>query len=452
VSWPLILTGDFAAAESYLNQVERSPDLPPDLQVGLLVARAFIARARGDYQRTIALSRRALAHLPPHTLDPRCIVAVNLGIAYWNVGRLSEAEEALIEAEATAHRVGNHHARLTARGFLALIQGARGRLHRAAEMCQETIGLGEHLPATALARTALAALHYEWDEMDAAAEQAERSIELSRRSGNPEVQTVGYRVLARIRQAQGKREAAVAALDEADRLAAEEDPGSIMRVRNAAARVCVALFEGDLATAERWIAQVTDDQAPFLLYPHLGLLRTHLDLARGRRSAAARALVDWHRRVEAAGWCYGVVEVCSLQALTAPDEATALPFLVEALELAAPEGYVRTFIDKGAAMAQLLRAAVARGVAADYAHRLLRAFAPAPPAGVDSTLIELLSPRELEVLQLLPTGRTNQEIANVLFLSVNTVKTHLKNVYAKLGVGDRRQAVRRARDLGLIPK
>ncbi len=77
----LILTGDFAAAESHLDQVERSPDLPPDLQVGLLVARAFIARAQGDYQRTIALSRRALAHVPPHALGPRSIVAVNLGIA-----------------------------------------------------------------------------------------------------------------------------------------------------------------------------------------------------------------------------------------------------------------------------------------------------------------------------------------------------------------------------------
>lgn len=116
-----------------------------------------------------------------------------------------------------------------------------------------------------------------------------------------------------------------------------------MRVRNAAARAQVALVEGDLATAERWMEQVTDE--------------------------------------------------------------------AEALELAAPEGYVRTFIDKGEAMAQLIRAAVARGVAADYAHRLLRAFAPAPPAGVDSALIEPLSPRELEVLQLLPTGRTNQEIA-----------------------------------------
>jgi LuxR family maltose regulon positive regulatory protein len=449
-SWPLVLTGEYAAAESYLDQVEGTPGMPPNILVGLIAARAFIARAQGDYHQTIGLSSQALAHLPPDAPELRCILAVNLGIAYWNVAELSKAAEAFTEAEEAASKVENHHARLTARAFLALIRGAQGNLRQAATLCRETIALGEDLPATALTRTALAALHYEWNELETAARYAERGIELSQRSGNPEIQTVGYRVLARIRQAQGKREAAQAALDAADRVAKAKDILPIVHIRNAAARLQIALMENDPATADRLAEHITNSDAPFLFYPHLGLLHTHLQLEQGRLTTAAQSLSDWHERILAAGWHYGVIEVRALQALAASTQTEALTFLAEALALAETEGYVRTFVDKGAAMADLLRKAAARGIASGYASRLLNTFPHPAIARGDSRLFDLLSEREIEVLQSLASGQTNQEIADSLCISVNTTKTHLKNIYAKLEVGNRREAVRRARELGFL--
>ena len=129
-----------------------------------------------------------------------------------------------------------------------------------------------------------------------------------------------------------------------------------------------------------------------------------------------------------------------------------------ALALAEPEGYVRLFVDEGTPMARLLYEALSREIVPDYVQRLLGAFpADEPvmaeasqPHGPDSELIEPLSERELEILQLIAEGLTNQEIASKLYLSLNTVKAHTRNIYGKLDVHRRTEAVARARALGVL--
>lgn len=155
-----------------------------------------------------------------------------------------------------------------------------------------------------------------------------------------------------------------------------------------------------------------------------------------------------YETVSRAGWQSAIGETRALQALAAPTPDEALVFLAEALTLAEPEGYVRTFVDLGEPMAALLQEATARGMATEYVRKLLAASAPLHPS--PSALIETLSERELDVLRLLAEGQTNQEIAQALCVSVNTVKTHLKNVYGKLGVNTRREAAAKARKLGLL--
>ena len=126
---------------------------------------------------------------------------------------------------------------------------------------------------------------------------------------------------------------------------------------------------------------------------------------------------------------------------------------------AEPEGFVRVFVDEGPPMARLLYEAVSRGVASDYARQLLSAFPVTEPEQTDtvqgqapkSDLIEPLSERELEVLALLAEGLTNREIASRLFLALNTVKAHAGNIYGKLNVHSRTQAIARAQALGLLP-
>jgi LuxR family maltose regulon positive regulatory protein len=157
-----------------------------------------------------------------------------------------------------------------------------------------------------------------------------------------------------------------------------------------------------------------------------------------------------------------LIETLVLQALTLQAQGKddqALAALERALTLAEPEGYVRTFIDEGSQMDQLLRRAVVQGIAVDYAGKLLAALeeeatkAAAPPAvsgGALLPLLEPLSPRETEVLRLLTTHLSHAEMAEELVVSVNTVRSHVKNIYGKLDVHSRMEAVERARELGLL--
>ena len=133
--------------------------------------------------------------------------------------------------------------------------------------------------------------------------------------------------------------------------------------------------------------------------------------------------------------------------------------LERSLTLAGPRGFIRIYVDEGPPMARLLYEALSRRIAPDYVRRLLAAFPESEPEPTDpsisraqeSDLIEPLSERELEVLQLIAEGLTNPEIASRLFLSLNTVKAHARNIYGKLGVHNRTQAVVRARTLGILP-
>ena len=149
-----------------------------------------------------------------------------------------------------------------------------------------------------------------------------------------------------------------------------------------------------------------------------------------------------------------VIEIVVLQALAHQmlgDIPAALVPLERALALAEPEGYVRIFVDEGAPIAVLLEAAAERGISPRHVRRLLSAFGNTEdrtPAKQD--LIERLSERELDVLRLLATDLDGPDIARELVVSLNTVRTHTKNIYAKLGVNNRRAAVRRAEELELL--
>ena len=125
--------------------------------------------------------------------------------------------------------------------------------------------------------------------------------------------------------------------------------------------------------------------------------------------------------------------------------------LQQALTLAEPEGYVRTFVDEGPPMAALLDEVATHRIAPSYVRQLLTAFGKAGdrPA-VNQDLIEPLSERELDVLRLLRTDLNGPDLARKLMVSLNTMRTHTKNIYTKLGVNDRRAAVRRAEELDLL--
>jgi LuxR family maltose regulon positive regulatory protein len=163
------------------------------------------------------------------------------------------------------------------------------------------------------------------------------------------------------------------------------------------------------------------------------------------------------------GWVSKVIELLALQSLAHHvdgDISKAMKSLEKALTLAEPEGFIRTFVDEGPPMARLLYEALSEGIAPDYVRKLLAAFPETEPEKAaekqtitsDMGWIEPLTDRELEVLQLIAEGLPRQEIASQLVLSLNTVKTHARNIYGKLGVNNQMQAVGKARGLGLLDK
>jgi LuxR family maltose regulon positive regulatory protein len=149
-----------------------------------------------------------------------------------------------------------------------------------------------------------------------------------------------------------------------------------------------------------------------------------------------------------------VIEILVLQALAhhaRGNRPGALAALQRAVTLAEPEGYVRVFVDGGAPIGSLLTAAAKQGVAPSYVRRILAAFGRADHnSHPNQALIEPLSERELEVLRLLATHLPGPDIARELVVSLNTMRTHTRNIYAKLGVSSRRDAVRQGRQLDLL--
>lgn len=457
-SWPLILTDQIDAAEPYLaraEQVALENGIAP-LLGGIAIAKTHIARARGDNTRVIELSEQALSLLPQDELSGRSIVAINLGIAQWHRGRLAEAEQALLEAQQAGRGSGNEYVRWTAVLFLSRIQIARGKSRQAAESYRQMIEQGGQLPIVAVAHYDLARLSYEWNDLETAVEHLQQGIELSQRGSAAEFLVSGYGTLALVKQAQGDAAAAQEALQQTEPLLEQLDIPPTTRLATLVARILVALGQGDLdaAALASEEAPTLEESDSFPGYLSLMLTQARLLLAQGQQAAAAEHLAALQGMASHADWQSVVIQARALQALAAPTPDEALTLLTEALTRAEPEGYVRTFVDAGEPMAALLREAATQGITPDFVEKLLAAFGtpetPAPTPAVAQPLIEPLSDRELDVLHLLADGQTNQEIAQALCVSVNTVKTHLKNIYGKLGVSSRREAVAQAKDLGLI--
>ena len=449
--WALTLTGQLDAAEGFLQNAEASAGGDDTLLGTILVARAYHLRARGDNTGAIERGQRALDLLPESDPLSRSLVALTLGLAHWSSGNLQEAEAALLEVDRAAQHSRNHYARMTALSYLGVIQAIRGHLRRAGEMCRQAIEMGGQSPPVAPAHIELGALLYEWNDLESAARHLEIGIGLCQRTGNLMILSDGYRTLALLQQARGEPEAALATLQLAHQLAYEHELTPLTRMRTAACHVQLALAQHDLAGAQHWAEQVTGpaDASPF--YPLLGLTPARLLLADGKKPQAAETLAELYQTASRAGWGSGMVEVRALQAVGASAPAEALDFLADALEGAQPEGFVRTFLDKGEPMRLVLeRLRSEGGERKEYILALLAAFEGPGKASASQPLVEPMSERELEILRLLADGLSNQEIARRLVISVGTAKSHVHHILGKLSSGSRMQAVARARELDLL--
>ncbi len=427
--------------------------------------RAFIVRGRGDLARTIQLSRDGLRRLPKKDSFARSALALNLGYACLISGELESASKHLEMASTISETNGHPYVALAAIYSLANIEARKGKLRQAAKVYEKALrlgtewGSGSPLPATGYAYVGMGQVLYEWNDLDEATRHVSRGIELGEQAEDWAIPFRGYIALVRLKLAFGAADEASQALDRARAMAVKStrvlDDTAEWQPRLWQVRLWLA--QGDLAAAGRWAAETESHKVHDVTeFEHLTLARV---LIAQDRSGEAVALLD--RLLEAAqagGRTGSVIEILVLRALALEeqgDTAEALAALQEALTLAEPEGYVRIFVDEGLRMAKLLRQAASRGIAPKYVKKLLSAFEPKSSVkseirNLQSALVEPLSERELEVLHLIAAGLSNQQIAKELFISLNTVKTHVKNINSKLNVGNRTEATARARELGLL--
>jgi LuxR family maltose regulon positive regulatory protein len=443
------------AAEAALQHAE-TDDKTQDLVGHIAALRAMMAVNQHHVETIIAQSRRALELLHPDNLTFRTATTWTLGYAYELQGDHASASRAYTEVISNSQASGNFMFTIAATTSLGNIQEAENQLYLAAQTHKRALQLAGDppLPFACASYLGLARVLYEWNDLDGAQQHGQQSAKLARQIEGVDTPAACGVFLARLKLARGDVAGAVAILAEADQFVRQHN--FAFRMPDvAAAQVLTMLREGKLAAA----AHLAEKH-------ELPISQARVHLAQGDTAAALAILEPMRRHAEAKGLADERLKVMVLQALARHahgEKGKAVQLLGDALALAEPGGIIRIFVDEGIAMAQLLSEAASRGIVPDYTRKLLAAFeaegqkskdklhlSPSSPLPGVQPLIEPLTPREREVLQLIAIGRSNPEIAAQLVIAVTTVKTHVRNIYGKLQVTSRFQAVARARDLNLV--
>jgi LuxR family transcriptional regulator, maltose regulon positive regulatory protein len=437
------------AAEAALQGAEPD-DKTRDLAGHIAAIRAMLAVPANQVETIITQSRRALEYLHPNNLPVRSTAHWTLGYAYQIQGDRTAASQAYSEVISISQASGNIMVTIAASTCLGQVQEAQNQLSLAAGSYRRVLQLAGDppLPAACEAYLGLARVCYEWNDLEAAEQHGQQSFQLAMQMESVDTPAACWVLLAHLKLAQGDVASATALLAKAEQFARQQHfVHWIPEV--AAVQVLTLLHQGHL-TAAAHLAQSHD----------LPISQARVHLAQGDPSAALAVLEQLSHQAEAKGWEDQRLKVMVLQAIALQargEQDQAVHLLCDALALAEPGGFIRLFVDEGLPMAHLLSVAAAQGRMPDYIGKVLAAYEAEEPKSEDTSyqppaqpLIEPLSPRELEVLQLIAQGRSDQEVSERLFLALSTVKGHNRKIFGKLQVQRRTEAVARARELGLL--
>ncbi|WP_028280239.1 LuxR C-terminal-related transcriptional regulator [Arthrobacter sp. H5] len=436
------------------------------LPVTIAVYRASLAQAVGDVAGTAEHAQRALELAQPNDHLGRASAAGFLGLASWAYGDLEAALRSFAEVSTSLRMAGNTADVLGTTIVRADLLITQGRLHEALRAYEDALQFaeaqGEPVPqATADLHVGMSELHRERHELEAATKHLQKSEALGDQASLPENRYRWFVSMARIRQTEGELDAALDLLGEAQRLYLRGFLPDVRPIGALKARFWAA--QGRFADALKWAEEQslssTDPLTYLREFEHITLARILIAEYRARpEESVIRGALGLLGRLleagEAGGRIGSVNEILILQALAhhvQGDVQMALVPLRRALTQAEPEGYVHVFADEGEPMAALLDDAAQQGIVPDYIRRLRRAFVVvAGDTRGPQSITDPLSERELQVLRLLRTELGGPEIARRLFVSINTLRTHTKHIFAKLEVNSRPAAVRRAEEQGLL--
>jgi LuxR family maltose regulon positive regulatory protein len=472
-AWALQLTGQLNAAEARLNDaqtaldnLEGRDDEDVDIILGLVHSHyAYLSFMRGEHRQTIAYARQALEKLPEEAALIRLQTALYLGIAHRYQGQLYAALDVYRDVLPLAQTMGGKSIAALCYTHLGDLEMQFAHLHQAKERYEQAINITEDhtgrpdLPYLGYVYVSIGRILRQRNQLEDAYRLTSKGVALCQDWNVADIMALSCVELAYIHQALGHDQQARQSMQEALQIMHDFSPWGSAYISAYQANLDVK--RGDIAAVERWALTHNlaldgdfqfDREVEYLTLVRLRIAQGRLDETHALAQRILRiAQETGARRIELEAL---ILLAVILGAYGRTDQA--LSHLEQALTMGKPEDFIRIFVDAGPPMARLLYEALSRGIAPDYVRRLLSAFPATEPArdkpsAANDDLIEPLSEREIEILHLIAEGLTNPEIAARLFLSPHTIKAHARNIYGKLDVHSRTQAVARARVLGILP-
>ncbi|PIE80369.1 MAG: hypothetical protein CSA11_08610 [Chloroflexi bacterium] len=466
----MLLAGQsFKTIEAYLQEALAYSNGKTTGEVNVL--RSLIAAFQGQLEASTYYSEKALELLPPENLFLHSVVIQNMALAQMLNGDVNIAIDSLLTAAKVCAEANNVMSQVICLTHVAESSILAGRLFAAKDYYEQAIvlavdGQKRPLPVMSNAKLGMGEIYREWNQLDKAAALSAEGLALFKRWS--EISGLdGYVWSARIRQAQGDEAGALADMEKAKEIAARFDTWELGNYMVGILRAQLDIEQGRVETAVRWlnksgIHEASLAETPYHMWEtgHMTLIR--LAIAQQEYEQALNLIAKILEQAAKMGRQGTVIDALTLQAIAyhhthRPQEAQTA--LQQALTLAEPEQYIRIFLDKGTPIRQLLgtlQQTVQTPNLQPYITQLLTAFQSSTTNRRAATvsrqvpIVDPLSSRELEVLNLIATGYTNRHIAEQLFIAHSTVKTHINNIYNKLGVSNREAALTRAQELGLI--
>lgn len=426
-------------------------------------ARAYIGFAEGDLGAVIRDSRLALERLPVESFTWRSIANYTLGLALRLTGDIKAAGEPLQKASSAGRLAGLNYIALVADLNRAICRLQQGQLKLGVDILKHALKLADEkgmllTPIAGLLSAYLGNIYTEWYRLDEAKELLERGLRLCERDKDVNALALCYVFLYRALQARGEYDGASDIAARIERLAWDRGALPWFQAWMAAWRARFFISQGNIERAAHLLDErgLKAGDEPTYLQELEYIALAELLAAQKKFGEAQRLLAKLLASALGGGRMGRVIDVLNLQALTyqaTNDIQSALVPLAHALELGEAEMYTLSFVQYGKPMARLLYKAVQKRVSTQYAGRLLAIMAfdgTTSRMNLTPTIVEPLSGREIEILKLVAAGFSNQEIAQNLMVSLNTVKAHNRNIFAKLGAKNRTEAVARGRELGIF--
>ncbi|MCP5099672.1 MAG: hypothetical protein GY943_29310 [Chloroflexi bacterium] len=469
-AWTLAYLGQTDAVEQHLKNAEQglacaNKEDGQHLSGQIAAIRTFLAKLKGEMLPAVQLANQALTQLPVDDFKTRSFVAAMLGTVLQQTGDLAAAARAFNTAVSSSRKAGNSHMAVHALCDLAGLQLLQGRLNKADATCREALELAENsakrggrpLPGADFAHARLSGVLLRRNELDAALHHAQQGFELSQQRGQADILTFCALALTAVQ------------FELNDEHGWRQTLRQVRQVERDTARhnalidfveVEFGLLGGDVETAVAW-AEANQLHADNEIQPgqtFYTLFLARLLIAQNKTNEALTLLERLLAIEEKSGAMGLVISIHVLQTIawqTTKNNESALTALKRAISLAEPEGYVRIFMEDSAIMQPLLQQLAHQGIATAYVNQLLSALenenksATTEPS-LPEPLEEPLSDREIEVLRLMETDLRAPEIADQIFVSVHTVRSHIKSIYRKLNVHSRYEAVAKAQELALL--